>query len=159
MVKLNMDVKVFFTIFIGVIIGVVLLSSAADTVFLSTNNFNQSNATITTPAVSVVTAIEGRELVGTAAVWNGSFLVPSSNVTVSDQNLNGTQTVTVLVENASFASVPLNFSYVFVPDGNVPGVGGTVLRLVLIFGSLAILIFVIFKVVKEGSMRNFMEKG
>ncbi len=158
MVMLNNDVKVFFGIFIGVILAVVLLSSAADTVFLSTNNFNQSNATITTPAISVVTAIEGRELVGTATVLNGSFVVPSSNVTVSDQNLNGTQTVTVLVENASFANVPLNFSYVFVPDGNVPGVGGTVLRLVLIFGSLGVLIFVVFKVVKEGSMKNFLGK-
>ena len=159
----NTDLKVFFGIFIGVILAVALLGPAADTIFNSTNTFNQSNVSVTAPAINGTLTLTGRSLVtGTTPIVRNSTNIELQNagVFVTDGLINGIQTVFLSVNDSGFPNnvTSVNVTYLFVPDGFVPGGGGTILGLVILFGSLAILIFVVTKVMKEGSMVNFLKK-
>ena len=163
MVKLNTDVKVFFGIFIGVILAVVLLGSAADTVFNSTNTFNQSNLSVTAPAINGTLTLTGRSLVsGTTPIIRNATNseLQSLGMDVTDGVINGVRTVFLQVNDTAFPSngTAVNVTYLFVPDGFVPGTGGTLLTLVVLFGSLGVLIFVVVKVIREGSMKNFLKE-
>ena len=162
MVKLNTDVKVFFGIFIGVILAVVLLGSAADTVFNSTNTFNQSNVSVTAPAINGTLVLTGRSLTGATPIVRNATNIELQNagVFVTDGLINGVQTVFLQVNDSGFPNnvSSVNVTYLFVPDGFVPGTGGTLLTLVVLFGSLGVLLFVVLKVMKEGSMKNFVER-
>lgn len=168
MVKLNNDVTVFFAIFIGVILAVVLLSAASDSIFSSTTSLNVTNNTVTAPSTNNSVAVTGRDLTSqTYDIWNLSngtegfpFLVDTDgNVTLQEEIINGAKTVTLLVNQngSAYSQLPLNITYNFNPDGFVSGTGGTILALVVLFGALAVLIFVVVKVTREGSMKNFME--
>ena len=131
-------------IFIGLIIAVVLLQSVADQVFNTTTTLTATNDTITTPANGATASINGRTLIGTAIVTNGSAQVPSTNVTVATALVSGAETITVTVNNASFANLALNFSYDFEPDGFLQlSSARSITILVTLFGALAALIFVV----------------
>ncbi len=156
----NTDIKVFFGIFIGVILAIALLSPAADTVFNSTNTFNQTNLSVTAPAINATLTLTGRSLTGaTPSIINATGTeLQSLGMDVTDGIINGVQTVFLQVNDTAFPSngTAVNLTYFFVPDGNVPGAAGTVLSLVILFGTLAVLFFVVLKVMKEGSMKNFI---
>ncbi len=157
----NSDMKVFFGIFIGVILAVALLVPAADTVFNSRNTFNQTNVSVTAPAVNATLTLTGRSLVSatTPVVRNATnFALQNTGIFVTDGLINGAQTVFLSTNDtgSNNAGNAVNVSYLFVPDGFVPGAAGTILGLVVLFGALGVLIFVVFKVVKEGSMANFV---
>ncbi|KKN08452.1 hypothetical protein LCGC14_1056560 [marine sediment metagenome] len=162
MVNGNTDIKVFFGIFIGVILAVVLLGSAANSVFNSTNTFNQTNLTVTAPAINGTLVLPGRSLTGTTPVVRNSTGISLQNagVFVTDGLVNGAQTVFLQVNDSGFPNngTSVNATYFFIPDGFVPGAGGTILKLVVLFGALAVLFFVVMKVIKEGSMKNFLKK-
>ncbi len=131
-------------IFIGLIIAVVLLQSVADQVFNTTTTLTATNNTVTTPANGTTASLTGRTLIGTATVTNGSTPVASTNVTVATALVSGVETITVTVNNASFANLALNFSYNFEPDGFLQsGSSRAIIVLVTLFGALAALIFVI----------------
>ncbi len=162
MVRSNVDVKVFFAVFIGVILAVALLVPAADTIFTSTNTFNVTNETVTAPTLNQNLTLTGRSVFGTVSVFNNTnnngSVVPSSNFTIQTGLVNGLSRVVYTNLDADWNGVSVNVSYDFVPEGNVPGAGGTLLTLVVLFGSLGVLIFVVVKVMREGSMKNFMER-
>ena len=158
----NSDLKVFFGIFIGVILAVALLGPAADTIFTSTNTFNQTNLTITSPDANENLSLTGRSLVvgGAVSVFNNTnnngSVINASNFTFQTGIVNGLSSVIYTNLESELNGTSLNISYLFVPDGFVPGGGGTILSLVILFGSLAVLIFVVAKVMREGSMVNFL---
>ncbi|KKN65806.1 hypothetical protein LCGC14_0477420 [marine sediment metagenome] len=159
--KFNSDIKVFFMIFIGVILAIALLTPAADTIFTSTNTFNNTNETVTAPAINETLTLTGRSLTGATPVVRNSTGISLQNegVFVTDGLINGVQTVFLQVNDSGVPNngTSVNVTYFFVPDGFVPGAGGLLLSLVIIFGTLAILVFVVTIVMKEGSMRNFIE--
>ena len=157
-----MDVKVFFMIFIGVIFAIALLVPAADTIFNSTNTFNNTNETVTAPAINETLTLTGRSLTGATPVVRNSTGINLQNegVFVTDGIINGVQTVFLSTNDTGSGNAgnDVNVTYFFVPDGFVSGAGGLLLGLVILFGTLAILVFVVTIVMKEGSMKNFMER-
>ena len=163
MANTNVDIKVFFGLFVGVILAVALLVPAADTVFNSTNTFNVTNETITSPTANQNLSLTGRSLVGDGSVsvfnntGNNGSVINSTNFTFQTGLVNGASSVIYTNLESNLDGTSLNISYLFVPDGFVPGAGGTVLSLVVLFGALAVLVFVVLKVTKEGSMKNFLK--
>ncbi len=162
MANSNVDMKVFFAIFIGVILAVALLVPAADTIFNSTNTFNTTNESVTAPVVNSTLTLTGRSLVtGTTPVVRNAtnFALQNTGIFVTAGLINGVQTVFLSTNDTGSdnAGNAVNVTYLFVPDGFVRGAGGTILGLVVLFGALATLVFVVVKVVREGSMKDFVE--
>ena len=159
MARFNMDVKVFFMIFIGVIFAIALLVPAADTIFNSTNTFNNTNETVTAPAINETLTLTGRSLTGATPVVRNSTGTSLQNegVFVTDGLINGVRTVFLSTNDTGSGNAgnDVNVTYFFIPDGFVPGAGGTILGLVVLFGSLAVLVFVVVRVMKDGSMKFF----
>ncbi len=161
MARFNIDIRVFFMIFIGVIFAVALLVPSADQVFNLTNTFNNTNETVTAPAINETITLTGRSLTGATPVVRNSTGTSLQNegVFVTDGLINGVQTVFLQVNDSGVPNngTSVNVTYFFVPDGFVPGAGGLLLGLVVLFGTLAVLVFVVVMVMKEGSMKDFMQ--
>lgn len=167
MASLKGDMKVFFAIFIGSLIAIVFLASISDSIFTQTNTFDRFNETVTAPAVNGTLDLTGRELVGTGIAKNATNITGSdlTNLGVfvqSGTGSNGLLTVQLTLNDTgvAFAAKSINVSYEYNPDGYLSNSGARSIATVsLIIFALAILMFVIMRFMKEGSMRDIVGIG
>ncbi len=166
MVKiLQGDGKAIFTVFVGAIIAIVFLASIADSVFVQTNTFTVTNETVTAPATNNSLALTGRELVsGTTPITTNSSNGTSANlqlegVIVETTIINGIETVALRINQTgdSFAGTPINVTYDFQPGGYLSSSSDrAIAALIVIFGALGALIFVLIVFIKDGTLGRFM---
>ena len=153
---LKSDGKMILTIFIGVIIAVALFIAISNSVAGGTvvsNTF--TNATVTAPAVNTSLELNGRDLVGSGLVWNLSTEITSvstsDNITIREEvGSTGSKSVVLHVfQNSSgFAGTEVNVTYTSVPDNSVTGSSRAIFLLVIIFGAIAIMVFVVIMLFK-----------
>ncbi len=167
--ELQGDGKAIFTFFIGAIITIVFLASVADSVFTQTTTFSTTNETVTSLAVNSSLALTGRELTDTSTTetWNGtgnssaSSNLQNSGVIVDTRIINGVKTVALTINDtgSAFAGGTINVTYDFQPDGYISNAGGrSIALLIIIFGSLAILVFGLVVFIKDGTLGRLMAK-
>lgn len=156
------DMKMILIIFIGLIIATVFIASIGDQIFLETNTFNQTNFTVTAPAINGTVLLTGRELVpGTTPIVRNAtnFELQNAGIFVTDGLINGVKTVFLSVNDSGFPSnaSSVNVSYNFNPDGYLSDSGTrSITLLILIFSALAALIFVIVQIWKNDSFQNLL---
>ena len=156
--SLNTDGKMIFMIFVGAIITVVMLGSIADSVFNTRNTNTQTNLTVTAPAVNGTLILPGRELVAgsTPIIRNATNEdMVALGMEVTDGFINGVQTVFLTMNDTASPSnlTAVNVTYDFNPQGYLKSQGDrSVVGLIIIMGSLAILITVIVILIKFGSL-------
>ena len=143
----------FLMIFIGAIVGLTLFLTVAQTAGPITATIDLANGTTTVGANGARVDLTGQDLIGTAVVYNGTDLVGSGNYTIDEivSTSTGVKTISYLVDDAAYASIPLNISYTYGADGYVDSSGGrAMVNLIAIFFALAVAAIVIGPVVKEG---------
>ena len=164
MAQLKADSKAIFAIFVGALIGVVILIAIANQINLNTNTRSTTNETVTLGAVNATTDITGRTLLTRVAVTNATE--PTSDIPVlalatgvsTTSSLESVQIVSndTGQDQGYTSGTTVNVSYSYEPDGFVRGAANPVVLLILIFASLAILTFVIAKLM-GGSLSNLMK--
>lgn len=161
--SLKGDGKMIFTIFIGAIIAVVFLASIGNSVFEQTNTGTATNVSFTGAAINTSLALEGRELiVGTSVINGTNITLISGGVILATGTVNGVQTVTVTINDTATALVGtlMNATYTFNPDGYLSDSGSrSITNLIVLFGALAILVFLVVVLFKEGSFAELIAKG
>lgn len=153
------DGKAIFTVFVGAIIAIVFLASIGDAVFDQSNTFTLANATVTAPATNASVAIEGRELIGTPTVVNDTNSsqqdLQDVGVFIDERVINGVKTVALTVNQTgdAFGGVAVNLSYTFGPDGFLErSVDRSIVALIVLFGALGVLVFVVVVLIMTGSL-------
>lgn len=165
MATLKGDGKAFMVMFIGAIIAVVFLTSIADTDVNITSTQTLTNHSFTAGANGTSVDLPGRSVLSVSQVWNETngtagfpLLLTSNNFSVTT-TLNSSRTgirFTVLDENIE--SSLKNITYTFEPLGYLDSVGArSVNNLIVIFGALAILVFVVVILFKESSLKDFID--
>jgi len=161
--SLQGDGKLIFTIFIGAIITVVLLASIADSVFTQVNTATGTNISFTGGAINVSVAIEGRQLLVATSVINGTNItLIRQGVILGTGTVNGIQTVTATINDTAgdLTGSLMNATYTYNPDGFIDDGGGrNITNLIPLFSALAILVFVIVVLFKQGSFSELIGRG
>lgn len=155
---------VIITIFIGVVIGLILLQGSAVGIGQSTTTQNM-NRTFTAPAVNGTIDLQGQELITTPFVtWNHTCsnetaTVGSGNYTIAEgiSSVDGLKRIRLSVtdnaalsECGTIASKDWTISYTFGPEGYADNSGArSVIGLILIFTSLAIAVIVLKPTLEE----------
>ena len=158
------DFKAVIAIFVGLIIAIVLLASISDSIFEQTNTITVTNESVVVGAINVSVGTTGRDLVGVGTVSNSTNASqdPFTGLIVGEGNINGAKTVFLTANDTASALVgsTVNVSYTANPDGFIPESGArSITLLIIIFGALAALIFIIVVLIKEGSFRDIMSKN
>lgn len=154
--------RVIVSIFILIIVGIVLLSTSADTIDLSTSTTTLTNKSYTSGAVNVSVELPGiRGLSGTYEIYNatGTLVSAEGNVTLSESVTSGARSVYITVwQNGSiYNSSTMNVSGTFEPDGYVSESGSRgILNLVIIMGALAIAVSVIAGLFNKGPIAKLI---
>ena len=139
--------------------------SIGDQINLETNTFTALNTTVTIPAVNGTVDVTGRELITELDIINSTNI--SSGILVglflqTGTGTNGLLSVQLVANDTASGIVGdgVNVSYTYNPDGYISDSGGRAITLlILIFASLAILVFVVVVFIKQGSMGELMRKG
>lgn len=160
------DFKALIAIFVGVIIATVLLSSISDSIFEQTNTITITNESVVVGAVNVSVGTTGRDLVGVGTVSNstnatGSGLFTGLNV-IDTTLISGAKTISLVANDTASNLVgnTVNVSYTANPDGFISESGArSITLLIIIFGALAALIFIIVVLIKNGSFREILSKN
>lgn len=156
------DGKAIFVVFIGAIIAIVFLASIGDSIFTQTNTASQDNLTVTVAAINVSLAVEGRDLITAIEVSNFTAInLEELGLNLTDGLVNGIKTVILRANDTAsiFVGKEVNLTYTYNPDGYISSAGGrTISLLIIIFASLAILIFVLVVFIKNGTLGEFMRK-
>ncbi len=159
------DGKAIMGIFIGALIAVVFLASIADSVFLQTNELSVTNFSQTTAAVNASVVLKGRSFTGTPGVTNSSFDDVTAQYSFNNTILNGAdhQILMVTLDEANLnsgASTLVNVTYSFQPDGYLADSGSrSMALLIVIFGAVAIIVFIFVVMIKDGSLGNLIKRG
>ena len=158
------DFTALIAIFVGLIIATVLLASVADSVFEQTNTITVTNESVVVGAINVSVATTGRDLVGVGTVSNstnasqGQFL----GLIVGEGNINGAKTIFLTANDTASDQVgeTVNVSYTANPDGFLTESGTrSIVTLVVLFGALAALVFIIVVLIARGSFSQIMSKN
>lgn len=157
------DGAAIMAVFIGAIIAATLIANIGDQVNLATSTFDKVNLTVTVGAVNSSTDLDGREVVGTPLITNGSNADISTQIpVVTGVGTNGLLTVQIQPNDTSvnFVGQLVNLTYTYNPDGYINNSGGrSITLLILIFAALAIVVFVIVMFIKKGSMGELMRSS
>ena len=160
------DGKAILLVFVGAIITVVLLSSVANTIVGSTTTGEILNSTIVVPAVNATTDLTGRDLITETAivnVTNGSQDLSGQGVYLqTGTGASGLRTVQITTNDtgSSLAGLSVNVSYTYNPDGYISDAGSrSITLLILIFGAVAIMLYVVFQFIKYGSLGKLMARS
>ncbi len=163
--KISGGTKNILMIFVGLIIAIVFLQSISNSVFNQTNTFTSDNETFTVGAINVSVSTTGRDLVGTGTVDNFSVVSGKGNFTgliISDGLVNGTKTVILTANDTAtnFVGNEVNVSYTYNPEGYLTSSSDrSIANLIVIFGTLAALVFVIVMLAKNGMFEEIMRTG
>ncbi len=161
MTSFKMDGKALLIVFIGAIIAVTFLQTIGDSVFAQTNTASVTNVTVTAPAINATLDLTGRTLIGTGTVVNASNESSPNNGLIIQTGIGttGLQSVQLTVNDTagSYDGITVNVSYSFEPDGYLQETSTrAVALLVVLFAALAILIFVIVILIRDGSLGKLM---
>ncbi len=164
MATIKGDATTFIMIFVGLIMGIVLLISIADQTFLLTNEIIVTNDTITLSSTNNFTDITGRTLVTGIEIYNATNgthtaitnLLTQGNVTfVTRLGASGLQTVQLLINetvDAGLSGSRVNVSYIAEPDGFLPTTADrSIILIVVLFGALALLVFILIMLLKNNT--------
>jgi hypothetical protein len=162
MASFKSDGKTIFMIFVGAIITVVFLGLIANAVFTQTNLETFTNVTVTTAQVNESVTLTGRSNTTVVTVVNASdgtdWTANFSVTTLSSAGIPGIFLVTSqnggeVGQNVTSANV----TYTSQPQGYLQDSGTrSVAALVVIFGALAIVVFVIVVIFKFGSIKEMV---
>lgn len=155
------DTKAVLIAFIGVIIAIVLLASVANQVFNTTNTFTITKTTVTSPADGVQLNLVGRELVGSVVCANDSGADCAGNFTFEDVISNGIKTIQMNTTVAGIANgydeIVVNLTYTYNPDGYLSaGSDRSIMNLIIIFGAIAAMVFVLVEFAREGTLGKLL---
>ncbi len=150
MTNLNVDGKMVFTIFVGLIITAVFIGSIADSVFLQTNTISLTNLSATVPAAANTTfspQLPGRQNTTVITILNGSQDF-TNNFTVNTTNAQGVQGIFLFpTEDASTENIlggAVNLTFTYQDSGFLQDSGArSISNLIVIISALAMVVFVI----------------
>ncbi len=161
MATLKSDGKAVLAAFIGVMIVATLLISISNQVVGITSTGNESVTEVTTPAVNGTVDLVGRELLATTSITlaNGTDVNNLGVHLQTGTGTNGLRTVQIVVNDtgSSYASTAVNVSYTYNPDGYISNSAGrSMTNLIIIVSAIALLIFVIYEFVKNGTLGSII---
>ncbi len=162
MAQFKTDGKFILLGFVGLMIAIVMLSSIGDSIFNQRNTFNQTNISVTAPAINGTLVLTGRQLVaGTTPIVRNSSNIDLQNagVFISDGIVNGVHTVFMSVNQSGDPNngTAVNMTYEFRPDGYLDSSADrSVVFLIVLFGALAILVFIVVMLFKFSSLKEIM---
>lgn len=137
---------------ISVIVGLVILGAAADTVYSVQNTVTLVNKTVTLGAANVGVQITGFQALSGITVSNstGQYVVPASNYTITNFGSNGVVTIapttgSLYVNKA--VNVSSTTAEVVGYDENAGG--RTMAGLIILFGALSIALIFLVILMKE----------
>ena len=167
MVSFKTDGKALFIIFVGAIVTAVLIGSIADQIFAETNTITITNVTVTASAVNVTLDLTGRDILTVIDIYNAtnesvqSYIGNGTNIVSGTSTTTGLRSVQLVLNDTeagpSIAGTTVNVSYTANPDGYISDLGArSITLLITLFAALAILIFVVVVLMKEGSLGNLI---
>jgi hypothetical protein len=165
MASLSSDGKMVFMIFVGAIITVVFLGTIANSVFLQTNTATTTNLSRTVPAAANTTfspQLPGRQNTTTIVIINSTETF-TANFSVNLTDANGNQGIFLFPKDAAVTETingsAVNITYTYQPFGYLQDSGArSVAGLIVIFGALAILVFIVVVMVKFGSFGEMIRR-
>jgi hypothetical protein len=142
-------------LFIGLIVGLVLITATFDSIGQTTHTFNTVNKTYAAPRVLYTDIV----LIGQAATnlvvsnATGQELVPATNYSVTNYKvINGELSSVVSFSSPVWNGTNVNISYTYEPKGYAQEAGTrAVIGLIAIFGALVLIGFVLYKLYEDGS--------
>lgn len=154
------DSRAVFKVFIGAIIALSFMLVIGDSIFTQTNTATQGNITVTAPAINATTDLTGRTLINSINVLNATDNTTAIGVSlqtgIGTDGLNSVQ-ITVNDTASAFVGASIRIAYTYEPDGYLSNSGTRAIAvLILIFGALAIMVFVIVIFIKDGSLGKMM---
>lgn len=159
----NGDGRAIFMVFIGAIITITLMIVIGNAIVPQTTIITKTNVTVTGANVNATLDLTGRQIVTTVAIVNATngtkTLVGLGGSLQTGIGSNGLLSVQLLLNDtaSAYAGQSINVSYTANPDGYISDSGGrAIARLILIFGALAIMVFVFVVFMKEGTLGKMM---
>ncbi len=159
MVSFNTDGKAIFIVFIGAIVALALIATIFQSTSEQTTTIAANNITVTAAAVNTTLDLTGRELISEITIVNSSNGTQSfAGAGASLQTgigSNGLLSVQLILNDtaAGVAGEDVDISYTANPDGYISDAGArSVTLLIGLFAALAILVFVLVVLIKEGSL-------
>ena len=148
-------IGILIVLFIGAIVGLVLLQTTAQETDDALTTRFLANRTITAPAAGSTTDLVGQELLSTPIVTNasGGGVVPTTNYTIAEgvSTVDGLKRIRYTTVGPSpFASKSVNVSYTYGPEGYIEdSAGRSIFSLVIILGALALAVFLLIPSLRE----------
>ena len=144
-------------VFIGVLVGAVLLLPVAQIVGDATNSVQANNITYTAAANATWIDLAGQELLDTPVIWNVSggnrALVSDANFTIVERvsTLTGTKTVGMQTTDPLYSGATINLTYSYGQDGYIDNAGArSVALLITIFMALGVAVIALTPTLKSG---------
>lgn len=153
-------VGAFLVLFIGIIVALTLINGGiSSNVGNVVNTQTVVNGSITFPTNTTALALSGQAVSNVIAInATDGTVVPASNYTITNYDVStGTIRATIIADgNTPYAGEPVNISYTFEPLGYAKeGATRAITSLILVFASLAIVGFVLFKIYNDGVFDAF----
>ncbi len=166
MTSFKSDGKAILIVTIGALIAIAFLATIADSIFEQTNTITFTNVTVTGAAVNTTLDLTGRQILTTVHIYNSSnfteSLVNSGGSLQTGVGSNGLLSVQLLLNDTGspYAGETINISYTANPDGYLSDTSSRAIALlIVIFGSLGVLIFVIVVFIRDGSMGRLIGRS
>lgn len=159
------DGNAILLMFVGVLLAITLLTTVADTQHSATTKLSVSNTTQII-ATNGTHNLEGKVVTGFSAfnATNGTAgvtgpVIGAGNYSIKTGIVNGNpQAQLVVAASPDVEGYAWNVSYTYEPLGYVEGTGGTLLTLVILFGSLGVLVFIIVILYSKSSFKNLIRR-
>lgn len=151
--KGQMNLALVLSIFIGIIVGLVLLVGTYPYIGDATNSQTITNGQITTPAAAATIDITGQDLLSTPVVTTPAGVVISDgNYTIAEavSETSGVKRIQYTTIGTEYDATLVNVTYTYGPEGYIESAGGrSVAGLIAIFGALAIAILSLVPILKS----------
>lgn len=150
-------IMVFVAVFVGLILFEAIADQAAVTSLTKTYNDTLDQSTTTVPAEGTAIDLTGQSLLSTPIVIfaNGTGAVPTGNYTITEgvSTSTGLKTIQYIAETDDIPDQEINISYDYGVQGYVDDAGArAIIPLIAIFFALAILVVVLYPIMKEKFM-------
>ncbi len=139
----NLGFGLILSAFIGILIGLILISSSAADVAKATDEYTTgATYTITAPTSGSWKDIRGQELLSVPTVTNSSGdAVAAGNYTIEERvsSVDGLKRIAYKNNNAAYNAAVVNVSYTYGMEGYIDDSGGrSIADLIIIFFALGI---------------------
>jgi hypothetical protein len=152
--KGQMNVGIIIIVFIGVLVGLILLTTIASDVGSITQTRSVVNDTITAAAGGTSQNLLGQAVVGSVTVVNSTSGTEISNTLYTVKNnqvVNGLLTATITRNETGLDTASeWKATYTYEPEGYVGGAGKSMALLIPVMFALAILAIAMYPVLKSG---------